>query len=189
MRFDEVVQSRRSVRSFASDPVPRDVLERVVGAALVAPSARGEQPWRFHVTTGDTRRELGKIIAQTTGFLSEYVDVLGPEGIEKAIHWYSSLGDAPAVIAVSVLQSESEFEATNRLLSVGASIENLLLAAVDAGLGACPVTFSHWVRDEMAELLGIGPDREVVAIVALGRPSGTLAEPRNTRDDVVEWYD
>lgn len=189
MRFSEVVQGRRSIRSFTQDPVSDDAVRRIVAAACTAPSARDEQPWRFHVTRGDSRRELGKIIAQTTGYLSEYVDALGEEGLEKATRWYSSLGDAPVVIAISCPESDNEFESVNRLLSVGAALENLLLAAVDEGLAACTVTFSHWVRADVSELLGIDGDRGVVAIVALGVPAETIEQPRVIRTDTVEWYD
>lgn len=190
MSFAELVRSRRSVRYFRPDPVADDVLKRIVEAACMAPSARDEQPWCLHVTRGETRRELGRIVAQTTGYLAEYVDVLGEDGLDKAMRWYSSLGDAPVVVAISAPESESEFESVNRLLSVGTALENLLLATADEGLGACTVTFSHWVRDDMRQPLSLAPDRSIVALVAIGLPAESAPpEPRVIHPDTVEWYD
>ena len=156
----------------------------------MAPSARNEQPWRFYVATGATRLEIGRVVAQTTAYMREYIDTLDPEGFEKAMVWYSSLGDAPALIAVVVPQSEDEFTATNRTLSVGAALENLLLAATGEGLGACPFTFSYWVKDELAKTLGLSEGHSVACVVAIGWPKDDETAPRTTRrSDVAVWLD
>lgn len=189
MEFWQVVEARHSVRDFKDAPVPRDVLERIVHAASVAPSAMNEQPWRFHVTTGETRSQLGKVVSQATVHLSEYMEVLGPKRYEDAMKWYSSLGDAPVVIGVSMPTPESDFDNMNRLLSIGAAVENLMLAATAEGLGCCNITFSWWVRTELEELLGIGPGRSMVSIVALGYPSSVPPALPPKNEDVADWLD
>ncbi|MBI5232210.1 MAG: nitroreductase family protein [Coriobacteriales bacterium] len=170
MDFWDVVRSRHAVRDFTSDPIPREVLERIVEAAELAPSAMNSQPWRFYVATGETRLKLGRAIAQTTVHLSEYMDALGPERYEQAVKWYSSLGDAPAVVVVAMPRAEDEFTLLNEQLSVGAAIENLMLAATAEGLGSCNVTFSFWVRDDLADAVGAAENEDVVSIIALGYP-------------------
>ena len=60
-----------------------------------------EQPWKFFVATGESRRKLGRLIAQATIHLSEYMDALGPRRYEDTVKWYSSLGDAPVVIGIA----------------------------------------------------------------------------------------
>lgn len=189
MEFWQVVEGRHSVRDFKPDPIPREVLARMVHAASIAPSAMNEQPWRFHVTTGETRSALGKLVSQATIHLSEYMEVLGPERYEDAVKWYSSLGDAPVVIAVSVATPESDFDNINRLVSVGAALENLMLAATAQGLGCCNITFSWWVKDELEKLLGIDAERTMVSIVAIGYPSDAplAAPPKN--EDIADWLD
>ena len=181
MEFQELVSTRHSVRSFRPDPVPRELIERVLRAAAMAPSAMNSQPWHFYVATGTTRAELGGILAQSTVHLQDFIDVLTPEKRGEAEAWYSSLGDAPVVIAVAMKCAEGEFETLNRHLSVGAAIENLLLAATDLGLATCNVTFSFWVRGELGELLGVGDDESIIAIVAMGYPGDAppLAPPRD----------
>lgn len=189
MEFWDVIENRHSYRDFRSDPIPRELIERCIHAAVAAPSAANEQPWRFHVTSGSSRSELGKLVAQATVHLAEYMDVLGPERYEDAVHWYSSLGDAPVIVGVSMPTAASDMDATNKLLSVGAAIENFQLAANAQGLVSCNVTFALWVRDELAELLEIGADRTVVCLIALGYPTDTppAAPPRN--EDVADWLD
>lgn len=189
MEFWDAITLRQSIRDFEDREVERSVVERIVAAARQAPSSANEQPWRFTVVQGDSRATIGRIVAQSTVHLSEYMDVLGPERYEAAVAWYSSLGNAPLLVAVSAPRSSVEFEAMNRYLSVGAAIGSLLLAATNEGLGACNITFSYWVKAELATVLGLSDTEEVVSIVALGYPSDIPpASPPVKPDDTV-WLD
>ena len=187
MEFYDVIRGRHSRRDFSSEPVPRETLERILSVAAMAPSAGNEQPWTFHVVTGASRQALGEIIAQSTVHLSEYMEVLGPKRYEDAVHWYSSLGDAPVLIAITVPEPENDFTALNRYISVGTGLENLLLSATAEGLGACNLTFSYWVKDEMSEFFGLEPSVSIVTVVALGWPSDVPAAAPQKRDDVAVW--
>jgi nitroreductase len=170
--------------------VERERLARIVEAAEMAPSSQNEQPWRFFVATGEARKTLGKLVAQTTIHLAEFVDVLGPEGFDAAAHWYSELGKAPVLIAVTSPFAEDPLAKLNRHLSVGAAIENLLLAAVDEGLAACPITFSHWVEDEIADMLGLPDDWDVITLIAVGNPGEEITpQHRERRTDDTVWLD
>lgn len=189
MEFFDVVGARHSRRDFLTDAVPRETIERILAAAAQAPSSANEQPWTFYVATGASRLALGQTIAQSTVHLSEYMEVLGPKRYEDAVRWYSSLGDAPVLIAITVPEPDDDFTALNRHLSVGASLENLLLAATAEGLGACNITFSYWVKDEMAEFMGLEPGSSIVTIVALGWPSDVPSAAPQKRDDIAVWLD
>lgn len=186
MEFWDTVTSRHSIRDFDDKAIERSTIQRIVDAARQAPSSANEQPWHFIVAQGEARTELGGIVAQSTVHLSEYMDVLGPERYEAAVGWYSSLGNAPVLVAVAAPRSRAEFEAMNRHLSIGAAIENLLLAATNEGLGACNVTFSYWVKDDLSSVLGLADSEEVVSIIALGHPSDVpSADPPVKPDDTV----
>lgn len=173
MEFSDVVGRRHSYRDFLNESVPRVVLERALEAAMLAPSAMNSQPWRFYVATGESRQEVGKVISQSTVHLTEYMDVLGPKRYADAVKWYSSLGEAPVVIGVTMPDTDEEFSLLNTYLSIGCAIENLLLALTDLGLGACSITFSYWVRDELAAALQVRAGETVVACIAVGYPSAT----------------
>ena len=53
MIYDDVVQGRRSIRAFKSEPVPRSVIEEVIAPDVRAPSSMNTQPWHLHVLTGE----------------------------------------------------------------------------------------------------------------------------------------
>jgi nitroreductase len=189
MEFWDVITERHSTRDYLPDPVPREKLQRVLHAAALAPSAMNEQPYRFHVAEGEARQRAGAVVAQATVHLEEFMKQLGPEHYATAVEWYSSLGQAPIVIGVSMPQAESDLDSINKLLSVGAALENLMLAATAEGLATCNITFAWWVRDQLAEAFEVEPGHEMVAILALGMPSETppLAPPHS--DDVADWLD
>lgn len=185
----EALERRRSVRSFLPDAVPVHALERIVGAAVLAPSAMNTQPWQFYVTTGATRDRVGEAMAHGTKHLEEFLDVMGPELHSHAVRWYSELGHAPAVIVCTMPHDNDEFSKLNIHLSIGAAIENMLLAATGLGLGACNITFSFYVRDELARVLDVPPDRVIAAVVAIGYPSSDQPPPPEHETDVAIFLD
>ena len=126
MEFFETLESRHSIRSFSGEPIPREKIDQLLTAAASAPSSFNEQPWHFYVAQGEARERLGEIMAQSTSYLEEYIEVLGPDRYEHALKWYSDLGNASVVLACTTLESETPFQEMNRLLAVGAAIENLL---------------------------------------------------------------
>ena len=189
MEFWDVLRGRHSVRDFKDDLVPRARVERLIEAASLAPSAWNAQPWRFYVVSGETRRAMGRLIAQTTIHLSEFMDILGPERYEQTVAWYSSLGNASTLVAVVSKASDEPLERLNRDLALGAAIENLLLAAVAENLGACNITYSHWVEDEIAEMLGLEDDEVVVTVVALGWPTDIPPASPQHNPDIAVWLD
>jgi len=93
------------------------------------------------------------------------------------------------LIAIAIPDSEDEFKRMNRLISVGTALENLLLAAQIEGLGACPLTFSYWVKDEVSEVLEVPLGMSVVSIIALGWPAEVLQPAPEKRTDFAVWRD
>ena len=189
MEYRSIIAMRHSVRDFRPEPVAREKLEALVDAAGLAPSSGNEQPWRFYVTTGESRRHVGEIISQTTIHLAEFLDVMGEKGVANAAQWYSMLGNAPVLVAVASPTSDDPLTRMTRQLSVGAAIENFLLAAVDEGLGACNITYSHWVQDELAEALELPDGWAVLSVIAVGYPGAKppFAPPHRPSDAV--WLD
>jgi nitroreductase len=53
MEFDDVILGRRSIRGYKPDPVPRELIEEIIGLAMRAPSSMNTQPWNFYVITGE----------------------------------------------------------------------------------------------------------------------------------------
>jgi nitroreductase len=182
MDLHEAIFSRRSVRAYKSDPVPRDVLDRLAAAAAAAPSAWNAQPAHFHFTSGLTREAIGQALTMSTRHLDEYVSALPPENMEAAQSFFADLGGAPVVAAVSVPRGRDELDRINNYLAAGCAIENVLLAAVDEGLGTCSITFSFWVRDRICEILAMPSDRDIISLMLIGYPAEIPVAPAHSPD-------
>ena len=162
----EAIRTRTSVRAYKPDPVPQEVIERLLEAMRLAPSGKNSQPWRFIVVTDpDTRTRL--------------VD---------ACRGQKFVGEAPVVVVGCGWESKaypSMGGYWNGLpVDVAIAIEHLMLAAVSEGLGTC------WIGafDEHAvkETLGIPDDVKVIALTPVGYPAGDRKHrPRKSIDEIV----
>ncbi len=184
----EAIRGRRSIRRFRPDPGPRVLLERVLEAACLAPSPKNSQPWRFVVFQEKARDDLVAVVARGVAR-----DERGGRDVGKAAESLRVMAEAPAVVLVLNGASGAYARLSDATLpravdvqSIGASIQNLLLAACASGLGAlwvCDVLYAH---EEVREFLG--RDEEVVAAIALGYPAETPeATLRRPLGESVTW--
>ena len=149
----EAIRLRRSVRRYKTDPVPADILARVLEAARLAPSAKNLQPWKFIVVRDAGRRlELAK-----AAFNQNY------------------LAAAPVVIAACGFPGKAYPRQGGYMnswpIDVSVAFEHMILQAADEGLGTC------WIGafDESAAkaVLGVPEDVRVMAMTPLGWPAGS----------------
>jgi nitroreductase len=181
MELYEVIRARHTIRAFKPQPVDSQILLRLVDAAAAAPSSMNAQPWMYHIATGTTRHEVGQAMAESTLHLKDYIGVLDEKHLKDAEQFFATLGDAPVAIALSVPVPVDELDRINSYVAAGCSLENMQLAAVVEGLGCCSITFSFWVRDRLAEIYDVGPEREIVALIVLGWPAQeAIPTPRRT---------
>jgi len=166
----EAIRGRRSVRSFQDRPVERELLERLVEAAIWAPSGGNAQTWHFVVVTEPER--LRKLRTVSPGLL----------------------GEPPAVIAVCQDLSEARRKGgelgASFLAPVDAAMatQNILLAAYDAGLGSCVVASFH--KGAVARLLRLPEGVEPVLLVSIGWPERVPPSPGRRRNVIsFEVYD
>ena len=142
--FRDALATRRSVRSFSSEPVPREVLERCLEAALTAPSGANLQPWHF-VLVGDTatKREIREAAeAEEREFYShrapeQWLSALEPLGTDAHKPFLES---APWLIAIFVQKSGTgpdgqKIKHYYPIESVGLAAGMLITALHLAGLG------------------------------------------------------
>jgi nitroreductase len=188
MDLYEVIGARRSVRAFSPQPVEREKLDRIFAAAAAAPSAMNLQPWHFHVAMGAAREVVGRTMAQSTLHLREYIGILPQEKLDFAERFYADLGQAPLVVAVSAPIMAEDLDKLNTYIGVGCAMENMLLAATAEDLACCSLTFSFWVRDDLATVFALPEDREVVALILVGYPVEKPLAPSHNMD-VVTYLD
>lgn len=177
-----VIMNRRSVGVVEPGPVPQELIEVLLAAAVRAPNHKLTQPWRFIVLEGDARRALGTAHAAAVGRLG---------GEPPSDRDAAKLERAPVVI---VCASESDRDDPVQALedrdAVAAAVQNLLLAAEAIGLAAIWRTGTMPFEPEVKEHLGLAGSAEIVAFVYLGWPrAGLRLEPRAPRplEGVVEW--
>ena len=186
MELMEAIRQRRSIRAFDGTPVEREVIERLVDAATYAPSRFNVQPWHFHVTTGDARDRVAQVMALTTAHLDEYLDVLGPDGIEHAAQFYADLGGAPVIVGISAKTVDDPTDWLDDTISVGAALQNFLLAVVENGLVACSLTVPHWVRDHLLSTFEIPDGSEIMALVVFGY-AAEEPQPKERHTDIATY--
>jgi nitroreductase len=162
------IKTRRSVRSFTPQALPRDRLEAILDAAIWAPSGMNAQAWRF---TAITRREL---IDRLNARIRESLRVSSVERLRalaekpQADFYYG----APVVVIAS-----GEASSPTVGPDCAAGLQNMMLAAASLGLGSCWVHAPTRLVEgpETAALraeLGIPPSHVIFGSIALGYASG-----------------
>lgn len=183
MEVFEAIHGRRSVKKVKVDALPRDVIEKLLDAAVQAPNHHKVRPWRFVVLTGDGRKKLGDVMAAS--FLDRN-PATPPEGLDKT---RALPLRAPVVIAIGVDKpSESKIIEIENISAASAAAQNILLAAHALGLGAMWRT-GEWARDaNIKEFLGFAADQYIIGFIYVGYPD-VLPEPyvRQGIEDRVTW--
>lgn len=127
MELLKSIRNRRSTRNFIESDISNETVFDLLDCARLAPSAKNRQPWKFKVLRGSSKDNIADIMLDNSGTIG------------------SVLGTANAIKKSSVLILVfKEFDdnwTEGDLLSIGASVQNILLRATDLGLG------SLWIRD------------------------------------------
>jgi nitroreductase len=143
----DMIKTRRSIRRFRADRLDDVLLQKVLEAGRWAPSGLNNQPWRFAIIT---KREVIQEIATLT-------------------HYTKIVLAAPALIPV-FLDTEKSYHREKDIQAIGACLQNMLLEAHSLGLGA--VWLGEIIKSNVRikEILGLGAELELMAVVALGYP-------------------
>lgn len=198
METSLAITSRRSGRSYKNTDIADEVVNQILNAAIKAPSAKNRQPWKFIVTKGSIKNEIIQTIA--LGLENEKKDLgLLPNNkhlIPSALHTVEIMKQAPVLIFVfnteksnflfDDMSTEEKFFETSNILSIGAAIENLLLAATDLGLA------SLWICDTVFAYREIhsyfGESGQFVSAISLGYAADQSSLPsKKDFDSVVVW--
>jgi len=187
MELHDAIMNRRSHRSYKPEMPPREALERVVQAALWAPSGMNDQAWEITVLAGSARDELVKLIDQAFTHLLPILKQLNfpKEGQQMLMKFFKDLGGAPVVMAVTIFRNPGDPSNFNNIQGGAALMQNLLLAAQAEGLGSCWMTGAHALEKEILKFLGKS-DQQLLALTPIGYPAkDPPAPPRKPRE--VRW--
>jgi nitroreductase len=154
------ISARRSVRSFKTDPISRDLIARLIDAARMAPTARNVQPWEFVVVTDPGKRRQLAALADHGKFIAE------------------------APVCIVVLSHDTRYY----LEDCSAATTNILLAAAALGLGSCWVAGDKKAyAPQVTSLCGAPGDMKLISLVAVGYPLEIPAPSKRPLEDVLHW--
>lgn len=145
METIDAIKTRRSVREFTDENVGDEIIEKILDAGRWAPSGLNNQAWRFVVVRNkDTK-----------------------EAVSKLTHYGTIVRNAPALIVV-FLDKDKMYDHTKDVQSIGACIQNMLLAVHSLGLGGVWLGEILKNKEKVNKILDAPASYELMAVVALG---------------------
>ena len=196
MDIVEAIRSRKSIRGFRPDPVPKEVLRDILDIATRAPSAMNTQPWEITVVAGEVLDKIRE--GSVKGLVSGATPYGGSEGrpyegvyrqrqVDLAIQIFQLMGiaredrekraewmqrglrffDAPAGIILSV---DSSLDQRTALIDIGIITQTICLAALDYGLGTCIHDQGIMFPDVVRAAAGISESKRLTMCIAIGYP-------------------
>lgn len=169
--IEDVVRNRRT--SLLVDPaklVPEALVDRLITAATWAPNHKRTWPWRFTVLTGDSRARLGTAMSDTAAGLG------APE--QQVLKLRSKYLRSPVVVLVWVrTDGADEVRRREDRDATAAAVQNLLLVATAHELASYWGTVADALVPTVRDVAGVGPAHDLVALVYLGWPAGTVVAP------------
>lgn len=203
MEFEELVRTRRSVRGYKKDPVPRALIDEVIAVAKGAPSSMNTQPWHVHVLTGAPLDEVRRRnMEEMEAGVKPKRDIV-THGAYEGVHRDRQVGIAKKLFAVMGIERHDaerrqdwvrrgfrQFDAPvsiiltyDRVLDPGATCHfdlgalgyGIVLAAWNRGLGA--VTNGQGISrsDIVREVADIPEDEVIMTAIAMGWPDDDFA--------------
>ena len=170
----ETIISRRSVRKFKSDMIPKEIIEKIAQAGTYAPTGRGKQsPIIIAVTNRELRDRLSKMNARIMGKSEDF----------------DPFYNAPVCLIVLANREMPTYLYDGTLV-----MANLMLAAQDLGVGSCWIhrAKEEFMSDEGKEILknlGIEGDYEGIGHCVLGYPEGEVSPPAPRKSDYVQFVE
>lgn len=160
MEAMQALTTRRCVRKYRPDRVARELLEKIVNAGRLAPTARNVQPWEFVVVTEAERRRRLAEISEFGKFIAE----------------------APACIVVLSQPTKYYLE------DGSAATTNMMNAAAALGLGSCWVAGDKKpYAPQIVAACGAPPDMRLVSLIAIGYAAEIPSPAKRTLDEVLHW--
>ena len=217
MNVFSAMKDRRSARAFLDKSVTRAEIEEIIHYAGMAPSAINIQPWEDIILYGTEKDRLVRRLKrahaerkitcgpgtasplpekfksrsrQASRVMRTKVSELGLEFNQFVEDGSCSFYGAPVAIIVTIDRLFPKI----RYLDVGLSVSYLLLAAQAKGLATCPIGLISSYGDEIAEVIDISTDKEIVLGIALGfadpqSPVNNFKTERVSPDEIRFWYE
>ncbi|MBG0770473.1 MAG: nitroreductase family protein [Anaerolineaceae bacterium] len=186
----EAISKRVSIRKYQDKEIPQEMLDQILNAAILSPSGKNKQPWKFYVVRGEKRAEMVRE-------MQKGMDRLGEQGINTGSARYTIRVMEQAPVTIFVFNPFSRHPLSPRdvqevygdmvdIQSIGASIQNMLLEATELGLGSLWICDVYFGYEELCAWLG--EESELIAAVSLGYADHEpRPRPRKPVDEVTVY--
>jgi nitroreductase len=191
------INVRKSIRKFKNVEVKKDLIEKVLDSATLAPFAlsSGHEPWRFIVLEGEKKRELVDIIESVakksinrkSHIPIEENDTINENSIPDVLKTNAKIiNDAPVFILAFGVYSSGHPKINHfDVHAISASVQNMLLSATDLGLGSLWIGAVWFAEKQICKWAGMD---YLVAGVALGYSDDDFQKrTRKNWNDVTKW--
>lgn len=186
MNVSDAIAQRRSIKKFQDRPVTREEIEALLEAAVLAPNHKLTQPWRFYVLGSESRRRYGLALGERKARKLPDPDAAASMR-EKIAAEYEAF---PALIAVAMVLNESPETREEDYAACMQAIANIMLTAVDRGLGTHMRTGAVMEDPAARAAVGVRAGERIVAIVSVGVPAEMPApKARQGAAAVTQWTD
>jgi coenzyme F420-0:L-glutamate ligase/coenzyme F420-1:gamma-L-glutamate ligase len=186
----DVPLARRTIRAFSPEPVPAAAVRRAVAVALTAPAPHHSQPWRFVILSSAAAR-TALLDAMREAWIGDLRrDGFTAEQIQRRIRRGEPLRAAPLIVVPCLVteaahdypdERRAAAEQAMFIVSMGAAVQNLLIALAVDGLGSAWISSTLFCQDVAARAMDLPDGWRPMGAIAVGRPAGP-AQPRPPRD-------
>ncbi len=210
MEFFETIKTRKTIRKYKSDMPNMDDIKKIIDTARLAPSATNSQNWQFIVIKN--KEILEKMKTTVENQYDKLTELSNNTELNEKINYYKSYStffvNAPVVIAIVETKRSSiiteamknlnyseekikKLRPDSSLLSMGAAIENMSLAAHALGYGTCWMVAPIIGSEEFSQLLNLDKNSRVISLLPLGIPySDSFKSPeKKTLEEVMRIID
>lgn len=194
--FYTLIESRKSIRQFKKQEVSKEVIERLLNAAMHAPSGKNRQNWRFFVVQGQKRDDYLEYSQKSwLGIKDILQKTLKPSLYDFTERFFFTLGGAPVIIFAYSHNTPEERYHTS-IGSVYMAVENLNLACLVEGLGCCTMGAPLEIKREVDQFLGVDQlddykngELELLCAVVLGYPDHNPPKAPRKLPGRVTWLE
>lgn len=206
--FFDVLNTRKTIRKYTNEIPPLEAIKKIADAGRLAPSATNTQNWQFiAIYDNSTKQKLANAVEKKYDELKEFVESSEDKNKINGYKYYSMFFyKAPVVFAVvekkristmlSILEKNGmekeelqKYDNRSSILSMGAAIENMSLAAHALGLATCWMCAPLVAQKEFGKILELNEGDKVVTLLTVGFPdnSNTASRPpKKTLDEVFK---
>lgn len=203
--FFEILNTTRAMKRLKLDPVPLELIRKVLDAGIRAPSGVNTQPWEFVVVRDAetkkwiqerflhfTNERFGALVASL-----DQVDTPHARMLRTVMHLAEHLHEVPVLLLIcghrdwpaAIPSEERVGKAPPPYGSVYPCAQNILLACRAVGLGASLTTMHHMFADELATRLGVPEHVGMVALLPIGFPKGRFGPVTRKPADELTHFD